>query len=288
MAMRSARPDEPAVDELPNSASDLAGRMPGPQTERVARYASRILLALRNGRATNWPSLCTALGLGRHRLDSGTLPVLDGLQALERAGLVSWSQASKDRFEAPTGDIRLTERWTQLQKNLGLSLTELARLERPNATALAPLFHKALNVPHRDVFVLMPFGGNLDAVYREHIIPVVRGHSLSIARADDLFTNHAIMDDIWTSILRSRIVVADCTGRNPNVFYELGVAHTVGKPVILLTQSTQDVPFDISHIRYIKYQYTPPGMVQFEEKLSNTLKSMLVRDPGADDMRPHP
>ena len=70
-------------------------------------------------------------------------------------------------------------------------------------------------------------------------------------------------------------MIADCTGRDPNVFYEIGVAHTVGKPVVLITQSADDVPFDLRAIRFIEYQYTPPGMRVFEERLKITLKEVI-------------
>ena len=68
--------------------------------------------------------------------------------------------------------------------------------------------------------------------------------------------NTSIIDDICNSILGADVVVADCTGQNPNVFYELGIAHTLGKDVILLTQSIDDIPFDISHLRFIEYENT--------------------------------
>jgi len=79
------------------------------------------------------------------------------------------------------------------------------------------------------------------------------------------------MADIWEAICAARIIVADCTGRNPNVFYEAGLAHTVGKPVVLLTQNKDDIPFDLRHIRYIDYEFTPRGMAIFEERLLKTL-----------------
>jgi len=47
--------------------------------------------------------------------------------------------------------------------------------------------------------------------------------------------------------------LCDCTGRNPNVFYEAGIAHTLGREVILITQNEQDIPFDLRHRRYIRY-----------------------------------
>ena len=83
------------------------------------------------------------------------------------------------------------------------------------------------------------------------------------------------MSEIWNAICASQIVIADCTGRNPNVFYEIGVAHTVGKPVILLTQIVEDVPFDLRHIRFIKYELTRRGMQKFEEDLLATLRDEI-------------
>ena len=89
------------------------------------------------------------------------------------------------------------------------------------------------------------------------------------------------MGDVWTAICRSRIIIADCTGRNPNVFYEIGIAHTVGKPVILIAQNSKDVPFDLRHIRYIPYEYTPVGIKRFESVLANTIQTELDRLSGS-------
>jgi hypothetical protein len=54
----------------------------------------------------------------------------------------------------------------------------------------------------------------------------------------------------------------------------MGIAHTLGKPVVLITQREEDVPFDIRHIRFNKYEYTPRGM----KELESFLKSMLVAE----------
>jgi hypothetical protein len=98
---------------------------------------------------------------------------------------------------------------------------------------------------------------------------------LSIRRADDLFTAHSLMSDVWEGICGARALIADCTGRNPNVFYEIGLAHVVGKPLVLITQKSEDVPFDIAQFRYIQYDYTPPAMRVFEQRLRDTLKEAL-------------
>ena len=117
----------------------------------------------------------------------------------------------------------------------------------------------------------MPFVPDLRPVYDDHLKAVAGQLKMSIARADDFFTSGHIVEEIWTAILLAQIVVADCTGRNPNVFYEIGLAHAVGKPVILIAQNEDDVPFDLRHRRYLRYQFTPRGMREFETSVTKVI-----------------
>ena len=84
------------------------------------------------------------------------------------------------------------------------------------------------------------------------------------------------MSDIWNAIYDARLIIADCTNRNPNVFYEIGVAHAIGQKVILITQNKDDVPFDLRHLRFIDYEYTPRGMREFESRLKQTIQTELL------------
>lgn len=138
-----------------------------------------------------------------------------------------------------------------------------------------PAFGRAKSLGS-DIFVIMPFREDLKAIYSDRLIPVAARIGLSISRADDLFTNHSIMSDVWSSIFRSKLVIADCTGRNPNVFYELGICHTLGKPVILLAQDAEDVPSDIRHLRYLEYSTGAAAKTDaFEAKLTATIREIL-------------
>ncbi len=159
---------------------------------------------------------------------------------------------------------------------MGISLTSLDEGTRPGLVSVAPMFgipDTVRAVP--DVFVLMSFDPRFTPIYATHVSRVVKSLGLTVGRADDFFTVHSVIADVWTAVCRSRAVIADCTTRNPNVFYEIGVAHTVGKPVVLITQDESDVPFDLRHLRYIKYAYTPPGMDTFEANLKLTLQDIL-------------
>ena len=69
--------------------------------------------------------------------------------------------------------------------------------------------------------------------------------------------------------------MADITDQNPNVFYEAGIAHTLGREVILITQSKQDIPFDLQHLRYVQYQNSSKGRADLSKKLAVKISSVL-------------
>ncbi|MGB9254076.1 MAG: Hsp70 family protein [Candidatus Korobacteraceae bacterium] len=108
-------------------------------------------------------------------------------------------------------------------------------------------------------FVLMPFAEKYRPLYEDHIRPSVTSAGLLCERADDIRGMNLITWDIWERVNRARFLIADLTDQNPNVFYELGLAHAISKDVILITQSEDFVPFDLKAIRWIKYDFTPRG-----------------------------
>lgn len=139
-----------------------------------------------------------------------------------------------------------------------------------------PVFNRRTFRSDSDLcFVLMPFRKELAPIYEDHIKKVVKKLKLDTKRADDFFNTSEIIEDIWESICTARLIIADLTDKNPNVFYEVGIAHTLGKNVVLITQSIDDVPFDLRHLRHIQYEYTPRGMQVLERRLSETIKNVL-------------
>lgn len=143
-----------------------------------------------------------------------------------------------------------------------------------------PLFGPAsYSVDERLAFVLMPFAEDLTRIYTSIIKPTVEATGLVCRRADDFKTNKAIIQDIWKEICEARIVIADLTDLNPNVMYELGIAHTVGKETVLIYQRGRGrepkFPFDLAHIRRIEYEDSATGGKKLENDLSDTLKSTL-------------
>lgn len=123
------------------------------------------------------------------------------------------------------------------------------------------------------VAVMMPFGGAFDGVY--HAIQVAcTAAGFRFQRVDDMWENPAIIQDIFSLIYRSSVVICDFSQKNPNVFYEAGIAHTLGRTVIPLTQSSSDIPFDVAHIRHISYLNNGEGLAKMSETLASRLRTL--------------
>ena len=128
-------------------------------------------------------------------------------------------------------------------------------------------------VDPKQIAVMMPFDAKFDKIY-ERIVSTVGNSSYQCRRADDIWKNPAIIQDVVSLIDASRAVIVDCSDRNPNVFYELGIAHTLGREVILITQSASDIPFDIGHLRYIRYFNSDEGLTKLCSDLQNRLEQI--------------
>ncbi|MCK4347851.1 MAG: SIR2 family protein, partial [Thermoplasmatales archaeon] len=102
-------------------------------------------------------------------------------------------------------------------------------------------------------FVIMPFSAEYDLVYHQLIKPVAETSGLKVLRADDIYSPGVITEQIRAAIHQSRICIAVVSGKNPNVLYEVGIAHTLNKTTILLSQSVEQIPFDLRAFRVVLY-----------------------------------
>jgi len=123
----------------------------------------------------------------------------------------------------------------------------------------------------------MQFTEEFDELYDEVIKPVCTEFGFHAIRADDIFTQNPIMQDIEDSIQESAIVIADITPDNPNVYYEVGYSHGVKKPTILLCDTNRErLPFDLSGIRTIFYKNKIAGKSKIEDSLKKHLTSIVA------------
>ena len=128
-------------------------------------------------------------------------------------------------------------------------------------------------------FVVMPFAPKFDAVFRSIRSVIVEDLRLTCVRSDELLGGGNIIEDILRSLATSELVIVDLTGRNPNVFYELGIAHMC-KPVekvILLSQEIASIPFDLRPFRNIVYKPSAEGLRKMRTALRNAVSAVGER-----------
>jgi hypothetical protein len=102
-------------------------------------------------------------------------------------------------------------------------------------------------------FIVMPFSQEWSADVHRILATACEAAGVRPVRGDDLFSPTDILEDIWQSLNAADFVIADITGRNPNVLYELGIAHTLAKPVLILSKEAADIPIDLATRRVILY-----------------------------------
>ncbi len=126
-------------------------------------------------------------------------------------------------------------------------------------------------------FVMMPFGPWFDIYYRDIYAPAIREAGMEPIRGDELFSTGSVIEQIWEQIQKSTILLADLTGKNANVFYELGLCHAARKPVVFTSGQLEDVPFDLRHLRVVVYDVKDPfwgsklkdGLIAFLKNAKN-------------------
>lgn len=162
-----------------------------------------------------------------------------------------------------------------------LELLELADLEQRAKgkqraiEAAEQQFAQEQSAPDRDrpkrVFVVMPFAKEFEDVYLLGIRDVAESLAFTVERADDIEHTQSILDVIRARIRAADAVVGDTTGSNPNVFYEIGYAHALDLPTILIARKGSQVPFDLSSVNHIMYE----TIIELRERLKKRLSAVL-------------
>jgi hypothetical protein len=120
----------------------------------------------------------------------------------------------------------------------------------------------------------MPFRDDFDRLYRFVIRPAVERQGLTCVRADEIYRDPRVFEDILKHIEKAEIIISDISGGNPNVFLELGISLKLKKPIVLITQDS-DAPFDVRHYRWILYDNTVGGWEKLSVKMSDAISTLI-------------
>jgi hypothetical protein len=184
----------------------------------------------------------------------------------------SFIYASRMALDMPHDFEFSRNHWAVKDVDLYRFLLSSVRPRRQRPTVFQISEHE--NIEPTLASAMMPFDAAFNPVY-DAIRLAAENAGLRCRRADDIWENAAIIQDVVSLIDRSRIVVCDCSGRNPNVFYEAGIAHTLGREVILITQSEPDIPFDLRHLRHIRYLNNAEGRAALTQALQARMQTVL-------------
>jgi hypothetical protein len=169
------------------------------------------------------------------------------------------------------GDMQHSK-WQLLEGDFFKTLFDAGLLDIDVPKIFAPVRDP---VNPRLVSAMMPFSREHDAVY-ETIKAAVKEVGGESERADNIWEDSTIIQDIYSLIYKSSVVVCDFSGKNPNVFYEAGIAHSLGRPVIPIVQHKDEIPFDLQHHRAIIYHNNSEGLEVLKTKLSKRITTLLA------------
>lgn len=208
-----------------------------------------------------------------------------------------------DRIQALEWELGLTEyelnrtHWALKDVDLAAELMAAGDVKSEQINALPPHFRRlfgpdAIGTPvhaqptifrvpqgHIEndlVSVMLPFAAEFTPVF-DALRQAGQGLRLRVLSANNVWEETEIIQDIFSLIYRSKVVICDFSGRNPNVFYEAGIAHTLGRPVIPIVQHVDDIPFDLRHHRHIVYLNNAEGRQALLQELTPRLRTLSER-----------
>ena len=124
-------------------------------------------------------------------------------------------------------------------------------------------------------FVVMQFSSPYNELYEDVIKKVCKDFDLNVIRADETYGPGLILADIIKQINESRLIIAEISQSNPNVFFEVGYSHALNKPTILIAEKTTKLPFDVSPFRTLFYENTIAGKQKIEDGLRKHISAAL-------------
>ncbi len=133
---------------------------------------------------------------------------------------------------------------------------------------------KKFEVNENLIVVLMPLGPKWSNDVYKAFEEAAEENKMQIWRSDKEHVDDEIMQTIWERINEAKLIICDCTYKNPNVLYELGIAHTIGKPVFICAQKREDINFDINNIRNFIYGILGSELKEMKEKLTKFIKTI--------------
>lgn len=167
-------------------------------------------------------------------------------------------------------------KYKEIGKNLAemlLPIIEEENDKKKRIVRINPIFFGRDYIIESDLcFVLLEFSCPYTDIYENLIKPTIEEEGFRCLKSDDIFSTNSVIEDIWANINKSALIVAEISSNNPNVLYELGICHTVGKNVMMITQYPEEIPFNFRHMRCYPYKNDISGSVELKRNIKSVLQ----------------
>lgn len=212
-----------------------------------------------NDLVQNHPRLLRSLGFGDEDYEGNVLSVLDDIIKQNPENFKEIKIYISDKYSAPQVSEYISTAHEEMPKKM---------------ITFSPQVFSIPSKPQNDklVTVMLPFTQQAAFTSVKNACDKL---GLECKKADDIWENSTFIQDIFELIFTSKVMVADFTGKNPNVFYEVGIAHTLGKTVIPITQVINDIPSDLGHHRALLYLPNEQGYKELTEKIDKRLRTLF-------------
>lgn len=211
----------------------------------------------------NHGRLLRSLSFGDDDYEGHALSVLNTIVQDDPENIAIIEEFVRERYPDPTGDGKYVSSHNEPGRRIVFTPSVF---KVPDAV-----------VNKRLVSVMMPFDASMNEVHAV-VKAAARDARLECQRVDDIWEDSTVIQDVFSLIFRSFTVVCDFSRRNANVFYEAGIAHTLGKHVVPITQSTDDIPFDLRHYRHLVYLNNAEGRAALQDGLTKRLQQLAESD----------
>ena len=196
--------------------------------------------------------------------------------SLARSDVTVDEEAIVETISAMTGidaeDIRAGRRIPH-DPGRGFDPHAIARFEQRSIDAVLP--DRGIAIARGTAFVMIPHRPEFEALYRDVVAPALEGLGLDVSKGNDISEPGAILPQVWSRIRSAELLVAVATGLNPNVVYELGLCHGIGRCPILLVRRAEELPFNLRALRSIEYGDDEAGLEKLRRDLTDLARSVL-------------
>lgn len=164
--------------------------------------------------------------------------------------------------------------------------TALAEFERLQTKSV--ISGDGIEIAHGTGFVLLPHKPEYEDIYKHAIQPALEANRVDALKGDDIYAVGTVLNQVWNQIRQAEVIIADVSGSNPNVVFELGLCFGLRRFPILLCQNAADLPFNLRSLRHIEYTDDVGGVTALKEKLTDAIAAFLTevrkpRDMSLDD-----